>query len=435
MARTVLRVGIDDTDSRLGMCTTYLAYRIAGELRARGDEIAQYPRLIRLNPNVPWKTRGNGAVGLSILTHDSQGAKRKIIEMVRDGSETGSGANPGLAFLEAKSVPPALSEFAHEAIWRVIPRERARRAASRWGLECHSFGNGQGLVGAISAIGYRLGDYTMELLAYRRPDMVGTERAIDGESVREMHERTFPSTFNSYDAARDRVLVAPHGPDPVLYGIRGEDARSIIVASGQILSESPLGHMVFASNQGTGDHLAHALDARALRAHESGTIEGTLAGDPENISGGHVRLEVSCGGTKVTCMVYHPTGLGSVARALARGDAVRLGGGVRRAVQSRRRTLNVETIEVLRLVRLMREANKMCAACGKRMKSAGVGQGYRCARCGRTSDKKEAVALRRTVRTGAHVALPSAQRHLSRPAHRAAGTRAQPRTLASGWIL
>ena len=435
MARSVLRVGIDDTDSRLGMCTTYLAYRIAGELRARGDEIAQYPRLIRLNPNVPWRTRGNGAVGLSVLTHDAQGARRKIVEMVRDGSETASGANPGLAFLESEAVPAALSEFAHEALWRVIPREHARRMASRWGLECHSLGNGQGLVGAISAIGYRLGDYTMELLAYRRPDRVGTERAIEGQSVREMHERTFPSTFNSYDAARDRVLVAPHGPDPVLYGIRGEDAHSIIAASGHIRGESPLGHMVFTSNQGTGDHLAHALDARALRAHESGTIEGTLASEPENIGGGHVRLEVSCGGPRITCMVYHPTGLGSVARALARGDHVRLGGGVRRATQSRGRTLNVETIEVLRLVRLVREANKMCVACGKRMKSAGVGQGYRCVRCGGTSGKKEAVEIRRAVRTGAHVALPSAQRHLSRPAHRAAGARAQPRTLASGWIL
>ncbi len=430
MRRAVLRVGIDDTDSRRGMCTTYLGYRIAVAMRARGDEIAAYPRLIRLNPNVPWRTRGNGAVALTVLTGDARGARREIEEMVRRHSEVPNGANPGLAFLESGGVPPALSEFAREALWRVIPRERAARLAGELGLECHSLGNGQGLVGALGAIGYRLGDFTMELLAYRNEGLVGTPRGIEGKSVREMHERTFPSTFNSYDAARDRVLIAPHGPDPVLYGIRGEDARSVIAASGHVRGERPAGHMVFASNQGTGDHLAHALDAGALRAHEAGTIKGEVAAAPEAISGGHVRLLVGSGRARAQCLVYRATGMGALARSLARGDAVRLGGGVARGP-----SLNVETIEILRTARLWREANPMCAPCHKRMKSAGVGQGYRCARCGARSTRKAVEGVARTVRAGMHVALPSAQRHLSRPAHRGGAPRAQPRGLEGGWIL
>ena len=222
------------------MCTTYLGYRIAVAMRARGDEIAPYPRLIRLNPNVPWRTRGNGAVGITVLTRDAVGARREIEEMVRRHSETANGANPGLAFLESGSVPDALSEFAREALWRVIPRERAARLAGTLGLESHSLGNGQGLVGALGAIGSRLGDFTMELLAYRSEGLVGTPRRIEAESVRELHERTFPSTFNSYDAARGRALIAPHGPDPVLYGIRGEDARSVIDASAHVRGERPV---------------------------------------------------------------------------------------------------------------------------------------------------------------------------------------------------
>ena len=36
-----------------------------------------------------------------------------------------------------------------------------------------------------------------------------------------MQEKTFPYTFNSFDTKKGRILIAPHGPDPVFYGVRG----------------------------------------------------------------------------------------------------------------------------------------------------------------------------------------------------------------------
>ena len=72
MSATVLSVGIDDTDSPLGMCTTYLGFKIVGKLRKKGVKFSSYPRLVRFNPNIPWKTRGNGAVGLTFLTNDAK---------------------------------------------------------------------------------------------------------------------------------------------------------------------------------------------------------------------------------------------------------------------------------------------------------------------------------------------------------------------------
>ena len=54
-------LGLDDTDSPDGMCTTYLAALIAEALEAGGCTVKNM-RLIRLNPNVPWKTRGNAGV-------------------------------------------------------------------------------------------------------------------------------------------------------------------------------------------------------------------------------------------------------------------------------------------------------------------------------------------------------------------------------------
>src|SRR5207247_4031559 len=61
----VLCIGVDDTDSLRGMCTTFLAAELVRDL-TRDFDLVGYPRLVRLNPNIPWKTRGNAAVCLRI---------------------------------------------------------------------------------------------------------------------------------------------------------------------------------------------------------------------------------------------------------------------------------------------------------------------------------------------------------------------------------
>ena len=67
-----LYIGIDDTDSPDGMCTTYLASQIINKLEDNGIELLDYPRLIRLNPFARFKTRGNGGVSLMILNDDKK---------------------------------------------------------------------------------------------------------------------------------------------------------------------------------------------------------------------------------------------------------------------------------------------------------------------------------------------------------------------------
>ncbi|MDL5503555.1 MAG: tRNA(Ile2) 2-agmatinylcytidine synthetase, partial [Candidatus Methanoperedens sp.] len=58
-------IGLDDTDSRDGMCTTYLMAVLIGKLNAFGH-LNDYPLLIRLNPNIKYKTRGNAALAIDI---------------------------------------------------------------------------------------------------------------------------------------------------------------------------------------------------------------------------------------------------------------------------------------------------------------------------------------------------------------------------------
>ena len=67
-------IGIDDTDSTAGMCTTFIAKELCGKL-----DVSGFPRLIRLNPNIPYKTRGNGAAALNVKTANNEEKIKKIV--------------------------------------------------------------------------------------------------------------------------------------------------------------------------------------------------------------------------------------------------------------------------------------------------------------------------------------------------------------------
>ena len=63
-----IHLGLDDTDSDEGMCTTYLITLILERIMKEDIELLDYPNLIRLNPNIPWRTRGNAALCLRLKT-------------------------------------------------------------------------------------------------------------------------------------------------------------------------------------------------------------------------------------------------------------------------------------------------------------------------------------------------------------------------------
>lgn len=414
---TRLHVGMDDTDSARGMCTTFLAYVTARGLLERGAIFPDYPRLVRLNPNVPWKTRGNGAVSMVVDTDDPDGARRFVMDMVRRHSDMGNGASPGAAFLEGDSVPSAARQLAGSALRRVVGIREALDVARDAGMDVVRLGYGRGVIGAVAAIGYIFGDSTAELVAYRGESMLGERRLILPGSVRAMQEATRPDTFSSYDHSTGRVLIAPRGPDPVFYGIRGENPRVLRRAAAMLShQERPRGSMIFRTNQGTGDHLNHPLES--LEPHESGTVRGQILDHPRTIAGGHVSFSVSSRGGPLICWTYRPTGLGGVVRGLAPGDTVELGGGIRPESPPHPRALNVELVRVLDLAAPLHHANPRCDDCGKNMKSRGRGQGYGCVRCGATSNDTVTVPLPRSISVGEYAPRVSAHRHLTRPVQR-----------------
>ena len=84
MSKQILHIGIDDTDSPKGMCTTFLAYKIINRLKKERVDFLDFPNLVRFNPNIPWKTRGNGAVGIKISTSNPEKIKDQVQTLFGD---------------------------------------------------------------------------------------------------------------------------------------------------------------------------------------------------------------------------------------------------------------------------------------------------------------------------------------------------------------
>ncbi|MDE1769842.1 MAG: DUF1743 domain-containing protein [Thaumarchaeota archaeon] len=417
--KSILHIGFDDTDSRKGMCTTFLAYKIVEYLKKEKARFLDYPYLIRFNPNVPWKTRGNGAVALKIETGKPQLIKKNILRFIKKYSAVKDGANPGLVFYEQKDIPEKFSKFGKMALYRLVSRNEAKKFIQDNQLETYHIGNGQGLIGAIGAIGYDFHDHTFELISYRDKVNLRKKREIFKDSVEKMQQLTFPRTFNSFDESKNRILIAPHGPDPVFFGVRGEDPDTVIKGASLVKSKEKFcGYMVFRSNQGTGDHLQNEIDIKNLKPFSSGYLVGKITEKPYTILGGHVFFSISRNGVAVKCAVYKPTKLTTIAEKLMVDDLVKIGGGIRKSSKKHKRVLNVEFLEVLGLERHVVMINPLCMKCEKRMKSKGKNQGYQCSKCGNTSLTKVKQEIPRQIEKQFYLPVASAHRHLTRPLQR-----------------
>jgi tRNA(Ile2)-agmatinylcytidine synthase len=419
----ILHIGFDDTDSTLSRCTTQLAFKITDYLLKINAKFIDYPLLIRLNPNVPWKTRGNGAVCLRVRAKSHDKIIGYVKQSIEEGSNIGSGANPAVAFFKGEEIPDIVKEFSRVAMFDILSRKQAEKIAKEHFMEYFAFGDGQGLVGSLAAIGCLLhNDHTFEAIAYRKPEYCGTDRVVDISKVIEYSKNTFPNTFNNYDQNHRRVLITPHGPDPVFCGIRGENPEVVVSSLERLELEEKLdGYMVFRSNQGTNMHLQNGLKLSQIKAYTAGYIRCKISTKPHIIQGGHVLFEIE-DSNGVTCpaAIYEPTGLTTVASKLVRGDIIEIGCGVRKSTSKHPKILNIEYLYILKLVQICDMLNPLCKACGKRMKSEGRNKGFQCDRCKYKDriSKKTCVLQNRNTKTGLYLPTPKSHRHLTKPIHR-----------------
>ncbi len=421
---TEFHIGMDDTDSRLGGCTTYTAALLFQELVSKGLKPIDFPWLVRLNPNIPWKTRGNGALSIHFILEEEQIQEVKqiavaVVERVTDLSQRST--DPAVVFLKGP-VPSQLSEFSNRALHDVLSVREARHVGDAVGVETHVLKGSRGLVGALAGIGADFSrDHTFEIIAYRTPESIGTTRRVNLDSVRRMDAMFRGLTFNSVDPETGRVLICPHGPDPVLLGLRGEDPPSVAKAFSQIEVDEPIERaMIFKTNQGTDAHLNCRRRIEALQPYQSTMIVGVVSNAPRIIRGGHAIFKIGDETGSIDCAAYSATGsIREAAVHLIPGDSVVVSGGVR-VRRLRELTLNIEKLEVTGLADAIRWENPLCSDCGARCESMGRDQGFRCRKCNLHFQKasKSPKSEPRAIRCGIYLPPHRAHRHLTKPASR-----------------
>ncbi len=416
-------IGIDDTDSREGMCTTYLAAVLIEKLKKYGA-VKEHPLLVRLNPNIIYKTRGNAALAIPLELYNGKSAekvKEVVIGTVKDMAVfSDENTNPGVVFVEnaTEKMLSDLAKFSMRAVQDVLEIREAKELLERHGIHHRGFKNGRGLIGALAAAGFALSelpDFTYELIAYREKKRWGTLREIEEDSVWAADAATYPDTWDTVDYENKRIVFAPHSPDPILFGIRGKSECAVREAFSIVKSEPIERYVVYKTNQNTDMHLIPARIGEA-KNDRSYILKGTVSSPPKTIEGGHVIFGLLENGANLECAAFEPTkGFRNIIRQLRSGDEITVCGGVKE------RTLNIEKIRVIYLnVHELR--NPLC--CGKRMKSMGKEQGYRCEKCGAVRKEQVTETLQRNLSPGFYEVPPSARRHLSKPLIRFQETKA-----------
>ncbi|MDR1690244.1 MAG: tRNA(Ile)(2)-agmatinylcytidine synthase [Candidatus Methanoplasma sp.] len=424
-------VAVDDTDSVNGNCTTFLATEIIDELCGDMDLIG-YPRLVRLNPATPWKTRGNGSLvmrfgkGKGVRTHigniegkdifcferseryepDEDSVIQRIIPLIEKNSEPDS--DPGLVVSRKK---PAQSMY-WKGVRTIIEKKEAEDELERIGASKYEVRNGRGIIGATCGMAWRPKDSTLELLTYRPRERWGTERVFDPLSIKEADDNLL-STFNSWEERARKVTMVPSTPCPIMYGFRG-DNRLDLMKGKEIIKSEPVGRwMIFLTNQGTDDHIIHGPEE--LIPDRSYYLEGRVVGS-RHIPGGHVLTDMQTRFGKVTVGAYEPSKeFRYLFDNLSEGDVI----GVMGELRNEPRTLNAEKVKVLRIAeRFEKISNPVCCGCGRTMESTGKGKGYRCRKCHTSSSEPQMVRSVRWVREGWYEPPAAARRHLSKPLKR-----------------
>jgi tRNA(Ile2)-agmatinylcytidine synthase len=422
-------IGIDDTDSRKGMCTTYLCAVLVNELKRYGA--VSTPFLVRLNPCIPFKTRGNGAVAFKIELTTERGkkelkneVKEAVIARVRELSEIEEeGTNPGVVFIDCNashgmSVKSKLKHFFEHAVRDVLKIDDAYALISEFGFDYFGLNNKRGIIGALAAASFCVlhhnesYDFTYELMAYRQKERWGTPRFVEEASVWRSDEATYPLTWDTVDVANNKLVFVPHSPCPVLFGIRGDSIDAIYKAYELIEAEPVNLNMLFITNQGTDYHLITSAKKKPQDYH-SYIINGVVHSNPRTIKGGHVlftlTLTTERGEEGVECVAYEPTkGFRNVIRKLRVGDEITVFGSLKK------NTINLEKIEIRKLNCVM-EQNPRCERCGRSMKSVGRSQGYRCKHCGTVRADRDKVIIERAIGLGLYEVPPVARRHISKP--------------------
>ena len=420
-------IGIDDTDSRGGGCSTYVLTEI---IRRTGLDLMGFPRLVRLNPAVPWKTRGNGA--LSACIGKGHGNRAKIGEFngiplyaydeiseaitAEDLLETAAMTVYDLAELMEEETNPGIvvgENLTDPSIYERCVRGIAdvESVTDMIGKSGHlhiGIKNGRGLIGAAAALSWIPRTHTYEAILYRYPHPDPVPYGIRMAAAEEADG--IEGTFNNIDRANFYAAIFPRERTPVILGIRGLQHRTLLESAVSVAKKFSIPFdraMVFETNQATDDHIESNPDH--LENIHSYHLQCRVTGSPYSIRGSHWFVELDYNGLGIRAAAFEPTKeFRKVFSQLSQGDAVDVYGTYSDNV------LNVEKMEVISLSRIFLRKNPQCERCHIPAENHGRND-FRCPVCGTRYFIPHYSEMKRNIQAGRYNVPVIARRHLSRP--------------------
>lgn len=426
-------LAFDNTDGPGGGCTTHLAFHVLlalPELALRG-----LPRLVRLNPNVPWKTRGNAAVVLPLGLPEGPQARvgelrgRDVLSFPESRPATATAevlerawkaladaaqreALPGLALCD--EAPPAALYW--QAVRTFVPPEEARAAAEDLGVLHRAAGDGRGLVGSLAAAAWPGPPSSFEVIAYREPQRWGQARDLDSGPLLGLDATG--ATFHTTDPVAGKLACVPRTPDPVLCGLRGRDPERLVAAAIPALARAarePVdGWLLWASNQASGDHVTPVATVAEAPAMGTVQVEAEVTSPAVRRQGGHAFVALrDAAGMPVEAVAFEPThSFRDILSSLIPGDRVMVVGAFVDGL------VKLEKMRVIAPAVHRQKRNPACPACGRAMRSKGPSTGFRCSACKARLPPSalEWTESPRGIGTEWHEPPVMARRHLHRPA-------------------
>jgi len=345
-------LGLDDTDSLEGGCTTEMFCKLLKRMKIPYRDA----RLVRLWPFAEKRTRGNASVGAELLCSFDEASVLIdeqwdwLLERCEDTAEP---------VLVLSNEQPSEQNY-----WSAVRRHLPENELVIEG-ESRIWGEGGGLIGAVAAVSWTgEHDHTWEQTVYRLPSNIGTKRITPSQL--HMLDEKFPGTFLNRDPRLNKGLIAPRSPCPVLLGIRAESAEEAESAwqwlSTQEGIEEHEDTMLWRTNQACDDHIESAIEAVVLT-------------NPSIREKGHCSVQTNKG--KVVAFAEGGY-VNKLLQKCVEGDEIEF---------IALKFEGVYHLERLRLLQpVLRNKKRPLCECGVRMKSKGVGQLVKCPECKTTTE-------------------------------------------------
>ena len=150
----IVLIGIDDTDNETSPGTGQLARRLGQEIEQRGAKLLGITRhQFLLDERIAYTSHNSGAC-LAVEWSGSLGKLQFAIDLIAEWSAEGS--DPGICIAAQDEIPSGVVDWGWTATREVLTRDRAEALAQAYDLCLRPLGgNGDGIIGALAAVGLR----------------------------------------------------------------------------------------------------------------------------------------------------------------------------------------------------------------------------------------------------------------------------------------